>query len=247
MIFLRKTPRWVCDPKSGQGSVLFLGLLWNITILNKEIPSSLIKINNHKKHSSAIIFHNHHHLITHQPSIFMTFHGAVESVPVRYHSRGVFPGFFGVVKSQWFVWEEGNLRQRKRCQKRDFSKKGEKVRSRDGFSLLFHWSLEISFHLFQVSNCSILLGVAIHNPMPPTVRRLNRNSGPISISHVGIQRSSRTELMRSRYGRVFLDFSSEINGEIVVNPSGLLPGPSDLYLLSLQKDSLLWSNLTSQE
>ena len=53
--------------------------------------------------------------------------------------------------------------------------------------------------------------------------------------------------MRSRYGRVFLDFSSEINGEIVVNPSGLLPGPSDLYLLSLQKDSLLWSNLTSQE
>ena len=112
------------------------------------------------------------------------------------------------------------------------------------FSLIFG---NIFSYLFQVSNCSILLGVAIHNPMPPTVRRLNRNSGPISISHVGIQRSSRTELMRSRYGRVFLDFSSEINGEIVVNPSGLLPGPSDLYLLSLQKDSLLWSNLTSQE
>lgn len=86
----------------------------------------------------------------------MTFHGAVESVPVRYHSRGAFSGV--VVKSQWFVWEEGNLRQRKRCQKRDFSKTGktgEKNRSRDGFSLIFHWSLEIFFHLF--SRCPTVL------------------------------------------------------------------------------------------
>ena len=153
--FSEKLPAGFVTPRVAKVRFFFLGLLWNITILNKEIPSSLIKINNHKKHSSAIIFHNHHHLITHQPSIFMTFHGAVESVPVRYHSRGVFPGFFGVVKSQWFVWEEGNLRQRKRCQKRDFSKKGEKVRSRDGFSLLFHWSLEISFHIF--SRCPTVL------------------------------------------------------------------------------------------
>ena len=94
--------------------------------------------------------------------------------------EGFFPGS-GVVKSQWFVWEEGNLRPKK-MPKTWFFKK----RRTSSISWWFFTYFSLTFgnifsYLFQVSNCSILLGVAIHNPMPPTVRSLNRNSGPISI------------------------------------------------------------------
>ena len=164
--FSEKLPAGFVTPRVAN-KVLFLGLLWNITIFNKEIPPSLIKIKNHKKHSPAIIFHNHHHLISHQPSIFMTFHGLSNQCQCAIIREGLFPG-------SW--WNPNDL-----C-----GKKAIYGNEKDAKNVIFQkqenkFDLVMVFHLFFTDLWKYLFisfpgvqlfysfpGGYIHNPMPPT-------------------------------------------------------------------------------
>ena len=110
------------------------------------------------------------------------------------------------------------------------------------FSLIFG---NILSYLFQVSNWSILLGVALHNPMPQVTRRLNRNSGPISIERRDptVNRSS-SELMRSLPVGFFWIFLRKSMEKLWRKSQWWKPGPRDLYLLLLLYKRIHYRGLT---